>query len=562
MPAAEVGALRITLGMDNAEFAEGAKETERLLDRFATRIGITAGIAAAAGTMVGNALTGMVNSIVDGVKDAISSAEEAADVAEKFGLSIETVSAFSKSGEVSVGALSGALEKLSQNLVTAASGDITSAAARALKALGISATDADGRLRTVADVLDDVADKFAKYRNGPEKAALSTALFGTANVALIAALNDGADGIEKMTDEAVELGLVLDLNTGIAARDLTDATTALAKAWDAFYSSIASRISPVLRDFASTLKSWADTAAQYAKPAAIAVADGINAIYISAIRAEAGIERFATKMGGFFRSALALFTSDEVKKIQDETEAAAREIDAKLAARLAKIDEMRQAAKPEEPDTKPAAPVAETTQKAGEAQRELNRLIQEGMNLAKASRDPYQVYIDSIKALDAALAAGKINAEQYGQAQQRAVLIASNAYAGAASSIAGSLTQVFNKSKGVAIAAAIINSFQAATNALAQVPYPLNFAAAAAALAAGFAQVANIRRTTESSGGGGGGGGGAASAPALTQAPQTLRIEGINPNQLYSGVAVRGIVDSVNDFVRNGGVLLSSAVVA
>ncbi len=503
MAAAEVGALRVVLGMDVAQFAEGAKNADQVLNRLATRMGITAGVAAAAGTLIGNALTAAAASIVDGIKGAINSAEEMADAAEKFGLSIETVSAIVKSGEVPIASLNAALEKLSQNLVLVGSGEATSPAARALKAIGVAAVDAEGNLRPVADVIGDIADKFETYREGPAKAALATTLFGNASKELIGVLSEGSDGIEEMKDKAVELGLALDANTGLAARELKDSITALGLSFDAFYVSIANKISPIVRDFSDVLTRWADNAMQNARPAAEAVANGINAIYMAALNTAAGIERLGVRLSGFYRSAMALFTSDEVKQIQDEADAAVKKIDEQLAERKRKIEEFQKLPQAEARDPgKRDAPLPDTVQKLTEAQRELNKQIQDGVNLAKQSRDSYQVYIDSIKALDAAQQAGKISAEQYGQAQRQAVLVAVNAYAGAASNIAGSLTQVFQKSKGVAIAAAIINSFQAATNALAQAPWPLNYVAAAAALAAGFVQVSNIRKTTEGGGGG------------------------------------------------------------
>lgn len=618
-----IGLLGIKVTMDNAEMEDGARESERLLDRLATRLGITAGVAAAAGTMIGNAMSDAAVAIVDGVKQAIDSAEEMADAAEKFGVSIETVSAVVKEGQVSLSTLTTALDGLQESLVKTAQGDASSTAARAFQALGISATDASGNVKKTADVLDEIADKFAQYQDGAQKNALATYVFGTANKQLISVLNKGADGIQELTDDAEELGVTLDAKAGRQAQDFKDTMEDIGKSWDVLYTQLAIKILPSIKSFSQLLADWVKGPGEQAGPAATKIGDAINFIYRMTLEASAGIQRLGIKLKAFWDSGVALFTSAEVKKIQDEAAAAVAKIDADLAERKAKLDADKKGdsdpgkgwkAEIEE-RTKANAPLIKSTRDLAAAQGEWNRSVSAGEQLAKKVMTPYELLGQQIDQLRDAYDAGKISADQlavaqkrltdeaniafaggaeliakntspyqqlqvelqklaekyqagaisataFGQAQQQATLVAVNAYAGAASNIAGSLSQVFSKSKGVAIASAIINSFQAASNALAQVPYPLNFAAAAAALAAGFAQVANIRRTTESSGGGGGGGGGAASAPGLTQAPQTLRIEGINPNQLYSGTAVRGIVDSVNDFVRNGGVLLSSAVVA
>lgn len=166
--------------------------------------------------------------------------------------------------------------------------------------------------------------------------------------------------------------------------------------------------------------------------------------------------------------------------------------------------------------------------------------------------------------LNRAFQKGAIDSEQLGIALAKASAVAQNAYASVASGIVSDLGKVFESSKAIAVAQALINTYQSVTNALANVPYPLNLAAAAASLAAGMAQVANIRKTTKGSGGGGGGGAGAAGAGAAAPAAPmtTLRIEGIDPSRQYSGAAVRGLVEEINDFVRNGGILVSSGVAA
>lgn len=76
--------------------------------------------------------------------------------------------------------------------------------------------------------------------------------------------------------------------------------------------------------------------------------------------------------------------------------------------------------------------------------------------------------------------ANRISAQKLGQAQAQAAYVAQNAYASMASDIAGTLEQVFGKSKAVAIASALINTYEGFTKALAAYPPPINYAAAAA----------------------------------------------------------------------------------
>lgn len=83
---------------------------------------------------------------------------------------------------------------------------------------------------------------------------------------------------------------------------------------------------------------------------------------------------------------------------------------------------------------------------------------------------------------------------------------------------------------------------------------------AAFAAAAGLAQAANLAALQSAGGGGGGGAGGVstggvaaqqAAAPVNTQSV-SISVQGINASQFYSGDAVRGLIDAINDAGRDG----------
>jgi hypothetical protein len=71
---------------------------------------------------------------------------------------------------------------------------------------------------------------------------------------------------------------------------------------------------------------------------------------------------------------------------------------------------------------------------------------------------------------------------------------------------------MFTVGKAAAIASALMSTYQGAAQAMKDVPYPFNIAAAASVIAAGMVQVQNIRST--SFGGGGGGGAPSSGTPA------------------------------------------------
>lgn len=65
-------------------------------------------------------------------------------------------------------------------------------------------------------MLGDIAEKFATFRDGPEKAALAIELFGKSGADMIPNLNKGSAGMEELRTEAERLGVVF--SGGLAAQ--------------------------------------------------------------------------------------------------------------------------------------------------------------------------------------------------------------------------------------------------------------------------------------------------------------------------------------------------------
>jgi phage-related protein len=116
---------------------------------------------------------------------------------------------------------------------------------------------------------------------------------------------------------------------------------------------------------------------------------------------------------------------------------------------------------------------------------------------------------------------------------------------GMARDVVGAMGQMFQGSKPIAMAMALINTFQGITEAL-KLPFPASLAAVARVAAQGFAAVQGIQNTRPGSTGGGAGAAGAASAGA-SAAPaemptQTLRFDFGGQNAM----GMEQIVDLLN----------------
>ena len=140
-----------------------------------------------------------------------------------------------------------------------------------------------------------------------------------------------------------------------------------------------------------------------------------------------------------------------------------------------------------------------------------------------------------------------------------------NTMLGQTSSLFGALANLAQaggkKTAGIAkafgIAEALINTYVGATNALRTIPFPANFAAAAAVIANGLASVATIAGVNANGGAnsasGGGRAGGAAAAAAAPK-PLDVMIQGLQPNDLISGGQLSSLFDKLIDEAGDRGI--------
>lgn len=109
---------------------------------------------------------------------------------------------------VDVDAAQGGLTIFSKNLGNA-SQDGAKASAMAKK-LGTDFLDAHGQVKPMSDILPGLSDKFKAMPDGAEKTALAMQLFGRSGTQMLPFLNQGSEGIAKLTAQAGKMGLILD----------------------------------------------------------------------------------------------------------------------------------------------------------------------------------------------------------------------------------------------------------------------------------------------------------------------------------------------------------------
>lgn len=266
-------------GIDRAE--RDATGLGRTLDGV-SRKAIAMGKGLAVGAGVGIAAMGVL------VKRSIDLADEMSKSALRAGVTTEELSRLAWAGElsdVSLGALTTSMARLSNVMADVARGGAKDTKA-VFDAIGVSVTDAEGELRSTAEVMPELADVFAGMSNDAERSALAIKIFGRSGADLIPLLINGSAGLRDMANEADHLGKTISTQTGRDAEKFNDTLTRIGAVVDGVGLKMATGLLPQLQDLADRL---ADpdfaTAAQGMATAVITAIDGIVQIVVGASKA-------------------------------------------------------------------------------------------------------------------------------------------------------------------------------------------------------------------------------------------------------------------------------------
>lgn len=155
-------------------------------------------------------------------QDSLEAAANLADLSTKTGVGTEALSVLglaAKTANVSQEELEIGLRQLGKSVTQLRAG--VPQAAADFKALGLSAKSFDGL--SLDQILVKLADRFARFPDGPTKSALALEIFGKNGTELLPLLKDLANGgFEQLRQKAEALHLVVDQKTARSAKELED----------------------------------------------------------------------------------------------------------------------------------------------------------------------------------------------------------------------------------------------------------------------------------------------------------------------------------------------------
>jgi len=224
MPTSVIGALRVNLGLDSAQFNRGASDAEKRAYAMGEKIGKAirspiASIGSLKGAIGGLAGALAIKELAGATQRAFDYADSIQDLADRSGASTKAIQEFRFAAQLSgssVEVADTALEKFARTLGLAQQG--SDAQVKLFKSLGVTSTDFDTALRQTMDGI-------SKLPTVQQQAVAGFQAFGKSSATLTGLLGQGSKGFDELATRAKELGIVLDAdvvrNAG-AANDKLD----------------------------------------------------------------------------------------------------------------------------------------------------------------------------------------------------------------------------------------------------------------------------------------------------------------------------------------------------
>jgi len=212
-----IGALRVSLSADTANFEKGMKRAESVTASSAS--GITRTLGSLKGAIAGFTAALTVGAFIQAGKQALEYASHLTELAETLGVTSHDLQTFSyAAGQVGISQedLQRGLQKLTVSIGQAQLG--AEKQIKAFQALGITVDELKGK--NSGQIFQAMADKLQTVTDRSQRAAVEVAIFGKAGAKLDNLLSGAEGKLSDLAAAAEELGIVLS-NEQIANADRT-----------------------------------------------------------------------------------------------------------------------------------------------------------------------------------------------------------------------------------------------------------------------------------------------------------------------------------------------------
>lgn len=323
------------IGANSSNFSRELGNAERNVQRFQRRAESDLRKVGTAFATMGGLAAGALVGIV---KETIDAGSELSVLSDKVGLSVESLSALGWAAEqagVEESKFRSGLARLNVTLNDMNRG--VGEAANVAEKYGIALKTATGEMLPQERILSNLADAVANAANSYEEAEIAAAFFGTrAGSELLPLLRAGSDGINELTEEAREMGIVFSTDAADGARLFNDQVNLLKRQLGSFAVSLTADVLPVLNAYIGEINKSTDATEKHreeisktstalatilgsielTRASIVVLAKGLASVFASLSAATVGVakdlqslgERSATLMLGIVTGDLAKIT--------------------------------------------------------------------------------------------------------------------------------------------------------------------------------------------------------------------------------------------------------------
>ena len=276
------------------------------------------------------------------IKKSMNATDEMAKMSRAIGVSVEELSALRHAaslGGLASTQLDKAVQKLAINMADMSRG--VGLAKDIFEKHNISVKNTDGSLRSVMDVMSDVADVTAGMTNETEKADLAYKLFGARGAKMINMLNGGSDAMKAAMEEAELLGLVMSAKTAKGVEDANDSFTRLQAFLTSTFAQTVAALAPAIRSMTDALIEFITLKVRNTDGGIAAIATSMaNSIIDATINILQALETTANGVIDFVRKIkVALGFGNEIEILKDDLESLKQVRDNFLAGEIAGEDD-------------------------------------------------------------------------------------------------------------------------------------------------------------------------------------------------------------------------------
>jgi hypothetical protein len=280
--------LLVRLGVD-ADTKKVAQFDKALATTKGTLLKVAAAATVAAGAVVALAVS------------TARAGDEAAKAAQRVGINVEAMQELGFAAELAGADMTSIEVAFRRQAVAArdAEKSALSPSALAYKKIGVSVRDASGAMKGQLQLFEESASGIRGLKTETEKMAIANDLFGRGGSKILPLLNQGADGIRKMREQARTLGVVMDEEATKSSEKFIDAMTETKAILKGVRNQIGIALIPIFTRFVERVRDWFLMNGQVIKQRVDKVIDGITSAVGFLDRAFEKVNKRVESVGGW-----------------------------------------------------------------------------------------------------------------------------------------------------------------------------------------------------------------------------------------------------------------------